>query len=195
MLLSIRGTPSPHCCCPPQNLIRGPYHSTCLPVPCKLQLLVQQPDRILHVTLPFCTTRPRLCAFFPVASALADAGPAGTCHSTPHAHAPVPFPFVNLQMLVQPMDRIFHIIRTNASQVVQALGTQEVGIPWLPPSPWPFLLPDTLCCVLDMAAYLIGCCCMSGSYSMLCARHGCMHAWALLPARQPHHLVWCGAAK
>ena len=29
-------------------------------------------------------------------------------------------------MLVQPLDRIFHIIRTNASQVIQALGTQEV---------------------------------------------------------------------
>lgn len=33
---------------------------------------------------------------------------------------------VLLQMLVQPLDRIFHIIRTNASQVIQALGTQEV---------------------------------------------------------------------
>lgn len=37
-----------------------------------------------------------------------------------------------LQMLVQPLDRIFHVIRTNASQVVTALGTQEVrgGTGW-----------------------------------------------------------------
>lgn len=31
-------------------------------------------------------------------------------------------------MLVQPLDRIFHVIRTNASQVIQALGTQEVRL-------------------------------------------------------------------
>ena len=36
-----------------------------------------------------------------------------------------------MQMLVQPLDRIFHVIRTNASQVIQALGTQEVRRgPW-----------------------------------------------------------------
>lgn len=37
-------------------------------------------------------------------------------------------PICSLQMLVQPLDRIFHVIRTNASQVIQALGTQAVRL-------------------------------------------------------------------